>query len=76
MRETPHEITVIAESPCRLLILEPLDFADVIRDHPPVRDQVEQVMRQRLQEIGEPAELADNAMRSAVLRWGLEERDG
>lgn len=76
LRGTPHEITVVAETACRLLILEPLDFADVVRDHPAVRDHVEQVLRYRLQAIGEPAELADNAMRCAVQRWGLEEREG
>ncbi|MEX6723364.1 ion transporter [Parapedomonas caeni] len=70
LHDAPHEISVVADTPCRLLILDPLSFEDILSDHPEVRQVLQEVLTERLGDLSEPAEVAHRLVTDALTRWG------
>lgn len=71
LTNAPHEITVTALTPCRLMILEPSGFTEILQDHPDVRQQLETILSERLYELGEAQEVARETLSRALARWGF-----
>lgn len=70
LHDSPHEISVIADTPCRLMILDPQSFEEIMRDHPEVQDVMREVLTERFGDLGEAAEMANRLMTDALTRWG------
>jgi voltage-gated potassium channel len=66
LNQSPHEISVMAVTGCRLLMLDRAAFLDLLHDQPGVKARVLHSFAARLDAIGESAEVAQEVMDRAL----------
>ncbi|RME66038.1 MAG: cyclic nucleotide-binding protein, partial [Alphaproteobacteria bacterium] len=64
-----HDVTVVARTTCRLLVLEAQDFARLIERKPEVAAAMAPAVTAKLTELSEKGEITQEAAQRAIRRW-------